>query len=111
MHMAATLDKPLIAVFNRLEDVKKVLQESEADRAARLEQIHALTAMLKESEADRAARFDQILELTRLLSEETRLLSEEKGRADDAEQGWRDLEGAFAVRQARRVGLIKTRRI
>jgi GT2 family glycosyltransferase len=96
MHMAATLDKPLIAVFNRVEDVKRVLQECEADRAARLEQIHELTAMLKESEADRLARFDQITELTRLLKE--------------SEQGWQGLEGSFAVRLARRIGLIKARR-
>ncbi|MHB8108740.1 MAG: glycosyltransferase [Syntrophorhabdaceae bacterium] len=173
MHMAATLDKPLIAVFNRVEDVKRVLQEcesdrrlrlgqvhaltvmlreseadraarltqvdqlscmlreSEADRTARLEQIDALNIMLKESESDRAARLDQILELTRLLKEseadraarfdvieqlvqQIKKLGieviEAKQRADDLERGWLELEETFAVRQARRVGLIKVRR-
>lgn len=43
------------------------LQESELDRAARLEQITTLTSMLRESEADRAAREKQIETLTRLL--------------------------------------------
>jgi len=38
------------------------------------------------------------------------LLDEEKQRADDCEQGWQALEGTFVVRQARRVGLIRTRR-
>jgi hypothetical protein len=101
--MAATFDKPLIAVFNRVEDVKRVLQECESDRRLRLEQIHVLSSMLKESEADRAARLEVI---HRLEAE----LVEEKKRAYDLEQGWRELEGTFAVRQARRVRLIKARR-
>jgi GT2 family glycosyltransferase len=103
IHMAATFDKPLIAVFNRVEDVKRVLQECESDRRLRLEQIHVLSSMLKESEADRAARLEVI---HRLEAE----LVEEKKRAYDLEQGWRELEGTFAVRQARRVRLIKARR-
>jgi hypothetical protein len=37
-------------------------------------------------------------------------LVQEKKRADDSEQGWRELESAFAVRQARRIGLIKARK-
>lgn len=40
-----------------------LLHESEADRAARLDQIHQLTELLKESETDRAARLDNIREL------------------------------------------------
>ncbi len=106
------------------------LMASEADRAARLEQIEALSVMLKESEADRAARFAHMAELTRLLQEseadraarlgviqrfdlkikqlETKL-AEEKHRANDLERECRELEGNFAVRQARRIGLIKTR--
>jgi hypothetical protein len=69
MHMAATLDKPLIVVFNRPEDVKRMLQERESDRRLRLEQVHALTGMLRESEADRAARLDQIDALAAMLKE------------------------------------------
>jgi 2-polyprenyl-3-methyl-5-hydroxy-6-metoxy-1,4-benzoquinol methylase len=45
------------------------LEESEADRAARLEQIVSLTARLEESEADRAARLGQIVSLTAMLNE------------------------------------------
>ncbi|NGM86018.1 class I SAM-dependent methyltransferase [Parapusillimonas sp. SGNA-6] len=41
--------------------------ESETDRAARWEQIQALTAMLKESEADRAARLEIMNRLTEML--------------------------------------------
>jgi chromosome segregation ATPase len=106
------------------------LKESEADRAARLELIHELTGKLKESEADREARFRQITELTGLLKESEAdraarlgvicglgenltslhaLLNEEKQRAGDLEQGWQALEETFAVRQARRVRLIRTR--
>lgn len=43
------------------------LQESEADRAARLDQINALSKRLQESELDRAKRLEQIEELTKLL--------------------------------------------
>jgi hypothetical protein len=45
------------------------LKKSEADRAARLEQINILTDTLKESEADRAARLEQINILTDALKE------------------------------------------
>jgi hypothetical protein len=45
------------------------LQESEADRAARLEKINILTDALRELEADRAARLDQIKILTNALKE------------------------------------------
>jgi hypothetical protein len=118
----------------RLEQINELtvnLKESEADRAARFDQITELTNLLKESETDRAARFDQITELTNLLKESetdraARLevihsleekinqiqseLAQEKKRTDNLEQGWRDLEETFAVRQARRVGLIKARK-
>jgi glycosyltransferase involved in cell wall biosynthesis len=57
-----------------------MLKESEADRAARGEQIESLTLMLKESEADRAARGEQIESLTLMLKES------EADRAKRAEQ-------------------------
>ena len=41
-------------------NLTRKLQESEADRAARGEQIEALTRMPRESEADRAARGEQV---------------------------------------------------
>jgi GT2 family glycosyltransferase len=53
----------------RKRSLRGQLQESEADRAARLEQINILTNALKESEADRAARLEQINILTNALKE------------------------------------------
>ena len=92
------------------------LQESEADRAARLQQITELNGLLQESEADRAARLQQITELTGLLQESEadraarlEVIHGLQARLDDCEKGWRALECTFAVRQARRVGLIRTR--
>ncbi len=52
-----------------IERLKGALQESEADRAARMEQINKLTVMLKECETDRAARMEQINKLTATLQE------------------------------------------
>ncbi len=46
-----------------------LIHESEADRAARLDQIEQLTELLRESDKDREARFEQIQRLTRLLEE------------------------------------------
>jgi hypothetical protein len=115
---------------DQISELTARLKESEADRAARLEMIHDLTDKLNASETDRTARFLQITELTGLLKESEAdraarlevirsleeiimrlqaLCAEEKHRADDCEQGWRALEGTVAVRQARRVGLIRTR--
>ena len=51
----------------QIQTLTAMLQESEADRAARGEQIQTLTAMLQESEADRAARWEQIQSLTAML--------------------------------------------
>jgi hypothetical protein len=56
----------------RLENIKsltRILKESEDDRAARLENIQSLTRALKESEDDRAARLENIKSLTRALKE------------------------------------------
>lgn len=61
----------LLDCDERSRELVKRLQESESDRAARLEQINKLTQWLKESEADRAARMEQINMLTKWL-EETR---------------------------------------
>jgi 2-polyprenyl-3-methyl-5-hydroxy-6-metoxy-1,4-benzoquinol methylase len=57
----------LLDVDERAAELNRRLQESDADRAARLEQIIDLTQLLAVSESDRAARLDQINELTRLL--------------------------------------------
>ena len=74
---AASLERPgaprivlgLLDLVLEIDELADRLRESEADRAARLEQIHALTAALRESEADRAARLEQIHELTATLRE------------------------------------------
>jgi len=103
----------------RLEQVNELnclLQESEADRAARLNQITELTGLLKDSEADRAARLElihgleeKITRLQALRDDEQQRADGEHRRADDLEQGWQALEETFAVRQARRAGIIRTR--
>jgi 2-polyprenyl-3-methyl-5-hydroxy-6-metoxy-1,4-benzoquinol methylase len=59
----------LLDLRERELDLTRKLQESEADRLARSEQIETLTGMLKEPEVDRAARGEQIETLTGMLME------------------------------------------
>lgn len=54
-------------MMQALLDIDSRLKESDADRAARLDQINTLTQLLKESETDRAARLTQIYILTQQL--------------------------------------------
>ncbi len=61
--------RAMLDLSARLRETADSLAESEADRAARLEQVNELTRLLAESEADRAARLEQVNELTRLLAE------------------------------------------
>jgi ADP-heptose:LPS heptosyltransferase len=112
------------ARLEQIEELGELLQESEADRAARLEQIEKLGELLQESEADRAARLKQIEELTVWLKESesdraARLKVMEAQQAEieavrnqvqEAEEGWRNLEQSFTVRQARKIGLIRAKR-
>jgi len=63
-----------------------------------------LNDLLNKSEADRKARFDYINELLVLLDHESQ-------RAQAAEEGLINLEATFAVRQARRLGLIKIKQL
>jgi uncharacterized protein (DUF3084 family) len=105
----------------QIEELAVRLEESEADRAARFDQIMELTKLLEESEADRAARFDQITELTKLLTESeadraARLdvihsleekITHLQTVLDNCEGVWRALKETFAVRLARRIGLVK----
>jgi hypothetical protein len=53
----------------QIETLTKMVKELEADRAARGEQMETLTKMVKESEADRAARGEQIEALTKMVKE------------------------------------------
>ncbi len=57
------------ARLSQVEELAIQLQESEADRAARLSQTEEFAALLKESEADRAARLSQIEDLTKQFQE------------------------------------------
>ena len=119
------------ARLDQVKDLERLLVESESDRSARLEQVKDLEGLLKESESDRKARLDQINELTDVLKESetdraARLkvieaqqadiqalraqLAQETQGAQAAEEGWRNLEKSFAVRQARKIGLIKVKR-
>jgi len=66
---SALLSTPNGRITLALLDLFRKWEESEADRAARLEQIVELTKLLKESEADRAARLEQIVELTRVVED------------------------------------------
>ena len=59
----------LMDLRERELDLKFKVQESEADRTARGEQIESLSLMLKESEADRTARGGQVESLSFMLKE------------------------------------------
>ena len=60
------------------------LKRPEADREARLQQIHTLTSLLQESDHDRALRLEQIHELTRRFEQAVRDGAERQA-ADAAE--------------------------
>jgi len=57
---------------SNLATLTKLLKESDADRASRLEQINTLTRLLKESDADRASRLELINTLDKSLKESAR---------------------------------------
>jgi len=118
--------------LDQTRELTGLFKKSEADRRARLDQIKELKALLEESEADRKARFDQINELSALIKERDSLLrvkqerldelrmalddkskslDNESKRAETAEEGLKNLEKTFAVRQARRLGLIKVEQL
>ena len=113
------------ARFDQTKELKELLEESEADRKTRLDQINELNDLLNKSETDRKARFDQINELSVLIKEAETLLKmkqteleelkvaldHEAKRAEAAEEGLKNLEATFAVRQARRLGLIKVKQL
>jgi SAM-dependent methyltransferase len=80
----------LLALGRRERELEDEARLREADRAARLTRIEALTARLAESEADRAARLEQIEALTARLEQiETlaaKLAESEADRAARLEQ-------------------------
>jgi FkbM family methyltransferase len=57
------------ALSHEIETLKGTLKDLEADRAARLEQVHQLTAWLKKCDSERAARLEQVHQLTAWLKE------------------------------------------
>ena len=80
-----------------------MLQESEADRAARLANIDELTRLLQESEADRAARLATVNELTRLLQEseadrvaQNQAISDQELQLEQQQRDYHRLQSDFA---------------
>jgi 2-polyprenyl-3-methyl-5-hydroxy-6-metoxy-1,4-benzoquinol methylase len=70
----------MLDLRQREQDIAARLEESEADRLARSEQIAALSAMLKDAQTDNSARGEQIATLTAALR------GSETDRNDRAEQ-------------------------
>jgi len=71
MYMAATLDKPVIAVFNQVSDVVKQLQKYKIELDDRLAVLHDVSSRLEASEADREARLGVIRNMEeRLIKQE-----------------------------------------
>ena len=72
-HLSATPEgrivQALLDLDGRNRQLSSRLQESEIDRAARLDQINELTRRLQESDADRTARGEQIQSLTAMVHE------------------------------------------
>jgi len=106
------------ARFVQVKELKELLEESEADRKARFVQVKELKELLEESEADRRARLDHINELNALLNKNEMdrkalgdQINELSLRAEVAEEGVKNLEATFAIRQARRLGLIKVKQL
>ncbi|MBD2232053.1 class I SAM-dependent methyltransferase [Phormidium tenue] len=69
-HPHSRLTLAMLDLRERELALAEALQESEKDRAERLNQIILLTQQLKESEIDREARLNQINTLTKWLEEE-----------------------------------------
>ena len=86
------------ARLEQIEELGKRLSESDKDREARLDQILELTLLLKESEVDRAARLEQIQKLTELLRESDK---DREARFEQIQQLTRLLEESEADRAAK----------
>ena len=99
------------ARLDQTKELKQLFEESEADRKARFDQVKELKELLEESEADRKARLDHINELNDLINELNDLIKVLSVRVEAAEEGLKNLEATFAVRQARRLGLIKVKQL
>jgi len=99
------------ARFDQTKELKELLEESEADRKARYVQVKELKELLEESEADRKARLEHINELGDQINELGDQINELSVRVEAAEEGLKNLEATFAVRQARRLGIIKVKQL
>ena len=99
------------ARLDQTKELKELFEESEADRKARFVQVKELKELLEESESDRKARLDHMNALSVLIEESRAALDHESKRAEAAEEGLKNLEATFAVRQARRLGLIKVKQL
>ena len=104
-------EKDRKARSNQIKDLVIKYKESEADRSARLVQVKKLTRLLKESEKDRAERLRIFERLEAKILDLKNRLALEARKALEVEKGWRSLEKTFAVRGARKIGLIKVKRL
>jgi 2-polyprenyl-3-methyl-5-hydroxy-6-metoxy-1,4-benzoquinol methylase len=93
------------AAFRALMDLRAeqaktsgVVRQLEADRAARLDQVHELTRGLHESESDRRARLGQIFDLTRALHESEADREARLKQIHDLTERQQELEGDGAAR-------------
>ena len=129
--MLETCEADRAARLDQVKELTKMLETCEADRAARLGQVKELTGVLQKLEAERdetgnkinkleeslselardcSLRFETVSDLKEGIQELRAALTYESRRAQAAEEGWRNLEAEFAVRQARRLGLVKVKR-
>lgn len=83
--------------------LKEQLEESERDRAARLEQVNKLTKLLAESEADREARLEQIGKLTEMARTGQETIQELEYKIHELEDKIRGLRGTLPMRIAKKV--------
>ena len=104
------------ARLEQTNELTRLLQESDADRSARLKRLHELTRRLQESEADRAARLEQMNELTRLLQESEadraarlEVIRSQEARMTQLEEELRLLESRVEVRLRRRLSQLYSR--
>ena len=88
------------ARLEQMNELTRLLQGSEADRAARLEQINRLADLLQESEADRAARLETI-------REQGRRLGELEGERNDLGAQLEQLERHFVAAEADRAARLE----
>ena len=102
------------ARLDQAKELTNLLEKSEGDRAARLERINELSSLLKESESDRAARLKVIeAQQENIEAQQENIEAQQENitsleaKLEAETQRLEALEKTFLVRKARRLGLIK----